>query len=117
MAATNVQMIVQYWKKFDLTGLQKQLDETTEEIALRRDNSSHSRTKLIQLCREFKKVASEEVKTAVAPLLKSFQSEIDALSKRSKAAEIAFLAIYKQLAELPGAKLFELRLQARRSDI
>jgi len=38
----------------------------------------------------------------VAPLLKSFQAEIDSLSKRSKNAEALFLMVYKRLVELPG---------------
>ena len=38
----------------------------------------------------------------VAPLLKSFQTEIDSLSKRSKNAEALFLMVYKKLVELPG---------------
>ena len=38
----------------------------------------------------------------MAPLLKSFQGEIDSLSKRSKNAEAAFLSIYKRLIDLPG---------------
>jgi len=38
----------------------------------------------------------------VAPLLKSFQTEIDSLSKRSKNAEALFLMVYKRLVELPG---------------
>lgn len=37
----------------------------------------------------------------MAPLLKSFQAEIDALSKRSKASETAFLSIYKKLVDVP----------------
>ena len=32
---------------------------------------------------------------------KLFQSEVDALSKRAKAAETAFLSIYKKIIELP----------------
>jgi len=38
----------------------------------------------------------------VAPLLKSFQGEVDALSKRSKNAESAFLNVYKKLSDIPG---------------
>ncbi|XP_066465934.1 homeobox protein cut-like 2 [Tiliqua scincoides] len=37
----------------------------------------------------------------VAPVLKSFQAEVVALSKRSKEAEAAFLSVYKQLIEAP----------------
>ncbi|KAM5312686.1 homeobox protein cut-like 2 isoform 2-T2 [Glossophaga mutica] len=37
----------------------------------------------------------------VAPVLKSFQAEVVALSKRSQEAEAAFLSVYKQLVEAP----------------
>ncbi|XP_057155511.1 homeobox protein cut-like 2 isoform X3 [Pan paniscus] len=37
----------------------------------------------------------------VAPVLKSFQAEVVALSKRSQEAEAAFLSVYKQLIEAP----------------
>jgi hypothetical protein len=36
----------------------------------------------------------------VAPLLKSFQNEVDSLSKRSKAAEKAFFDIYKKFCDI-----------------
>ncbi|KAF5896984.1 putative zinc finger protein R05D3.3, partial [Clarias magur] len=42
-----------------------------------------------------------DLRKQVAPLLKSFQSEIDALSKRSKEAEAAFLNVYKKLIDVP----------------
>ena len=44
----------------------------------------------------------QDVRKVVAPVIKSFQSEVDTLSKRSKAAEAAFLSIYKKLIDLPG---------------
>uniref|UniRef100_A0A8C5MBJ3 Protein CASP n=1 Tax=Leptobrachium leishanense TaxID=445787 RepID=A0A8C5MBJ3_9ANUR len=42
-----------------------------------------------------------DLRKQVAPLLKSFQAEIDALSKRSKEAEAAFLNVYKRLIDVP----------------
>nr|XP_056715384.1 homeobox protein cut-like 2 [Euleptes europaea] len=54
----------------------------------------------------------------VAPVLKSFQAEVVALSKRSKEAEAAFLTVYKQLIQAPDpvpfletARSLESRLQ------
>uniref|UniRef100_A0A2K6MIG9 Homeobox protein cut-like n=1 Tax=Rhinopithecus bieti TaxID=61621 RepID=A0A2K6MIG9_RHIBE len=44
---------------------------------------------------------SKDLRKQVAPLLKSFQGEIDALSKRSKEAEAAFLNVYKRLIDVP----------------
>ncbi|KAM9725579.1 homeobox protein cut-like 1 isoform 9-T9 [Dama dama] len=44
---------------------------------------------------------AHDLRKQVAPLLKSFQGEIDALSKRSKEAEAAFLNVYKRLIDVP----------------
>ena len=49
----------------------------------------------------------------VAPLLKSFQTEIDSLSKRSKNAEALFLMVYKRLVELPGTVDFVISFMKR----
>ena len=45
------------------------------------------------------------MRKAVAPILKSFQIEIDSLSKRSKGAEKAFLELYRNLSELSGKNI------------
>ena len=74
-------------------------------MAKRQDSSDESRKKLVELSREFKKSSTEEVRKKAAPLLKSFQSEVDALSRRSQAAESAFLTAYKRLIEIPGMTL------------
>ncbi|CAF3789921.1 unnamed protein product, partial [Adineta steineri] len=102
MTATskNIELIVKQWTTFDLKTIQHDLDVTTTEIASRADESDQSRKKLVELSRDFKKNTSEDVRKAVAPILKSFQIEIDSLSKRSKAAEKAFLEIYRHLTEL-----------------
>ncbi len=44
----------------------------------------------------------QEVRAAAAPLLRGFQAEIDAAAKRTKAADSAFLAVYKRLIHMPG---------------
>ncbi len=41
----------------------------------------------------------------MAPLLKSFQGEVDALSRRSQAAETLFLNTYKKIIDIPGIQL------------
>uniref|UniRef100_A0A667YBM8 Cut-like homeobox 1b n=1 Tax=Myripristis murdjan TaxID=586833 RepID=A0A667YBM8_9TELE len=99
--AANAGSMFQYWKRFDLQQLQKELDATATQLANRQDESEQSRKKLIDLSREFKKNTPEDLRKQVAPLLKSFQGEIDALSKRSKEAEAAFLNVYKKLIDVP----------------
>ncbi|XP_077350356.1 cut-like homeobox 1b isoform X2 [Festucalex cinctus] len=116
--AANAGSMFQYWKRFDLQQLQKELDATATQLANRQDESEQSRKKLIDLSREFKKNTPEEFRKQVAPLLKSFQGEIDALSKRSKEAEAAFLNVYKKIIDVPDpvpvlelAQQLQLKLQ------
>ncbi|XP_021374764.1 homeobox protein cut-like 1 isoform X3 [Mizuhopecten yessoensis] len=99
--AAGVQSMCQYWKDFDLQELQKQLDATATELANRQDESDASRKRLVEQSRDFKKNTPEELRKLVAPLLKSFQAEVDSLSKRSKAAEGAFLSVYRKIIDLP----------------
>uniref|UniRef100_A0A671VFD9 Protein CASP n=1 Tax=Sparus aurata TaxID=8175 RepID=A0A671VFD9_SPAAU len=98
--------------------LQKELDATATQLANRQDESEQTRKKLIDLSREFKKNTPEDLRKQVAPLLKSFQGEIDALSKRSKEAENAFLNVYKKIIDVPDpvpvlelAQQLQLKLQ------
>uniref|UniRef100_A0A669E658 Protein CASP n=1 Tax=Oreochromis niloticus TaxID=8128 RepID=A0A669E658_ORENI len=95
-----------------------ELDVTATQLANRQDESEQSRKKLIDLSREFKKNTPEDLRKQVAPLLKSFQGEIDALSKRSKEAEAAFLNVYKKIIDVPDpvpvlelAQQLQLKLQ------
>ncbi|XP_028977069.2 cut-like homeobox 1b isoform X3 [Esox lucius] len=99
--AANAGSMFQYWKRFDLQQLQRELDATATQLANRQDESEQSRKKLIDQSRDFKKNTAEDIRKQVAPLLKSFQGEIDALSKRSKEAEAAFLNVYKKLIDVP----------------
>ncbi|XP_057695467.1 cut-like homeobox 1b isoform X5 [Corythoichthys intestinalis] len=116
--AANAGSMFQYWKRFDLQQLQKELDATATQLANRQDESEQSRKKLIDLSREFKKNTPEDFRKQVAPLLKNFQGEIDALSKRSKEAEAAFLNVYKKIIDVPDpvpvlelAQQLQLKLQ------
>ncbi|XP_048412426.1 homeobox protein cut-like 2 isoform X4 [Stegostoma tigrinum] len=102
--AANVGSMFQYWKKFDLRRLQKELNSVASDLAAHQEESEQSHKHLIELSREFKRNVPEEIREMVAPLLKSFQAEVVALSKRSKEAEAAFLNVYKQLIEAPATK-------------
>nr|CAB3232456.1 protein CASP-like [Phallusia mammillata] len=99
--AVNISSISQFWRTFDLGELQRSLDQTATDIATRQDESEASRKKLIEQSKLFKKSSNEEARRFAAPLLKSFQTEIDYLTKRSKSCESEFLSLYKKLIELP----------------
>uniref|UniRef100_A0A8D0Y262 Protein CASP n=1 Tax=Sus scrofa TaxID=9823 RepID=A0A8D0Y262_PIG len=111
--AANVGSMFQYWKRFDLQQLQRELDATATVLANRQDESEQSRKRLIEQSREFKKNTPEDLRKQVAPLLKSFQGEIDALSKRSKEAEAAFLNVYKRLIDVPEVTIKALKEKIR----
>uniref|UniRef100_A0A9J7X889 Protein CASP n=1 Tax=Cyprinus carpio carpio TaxID=630221 RepID=A0A9J7X889_CYPCA len=101
MAVSSAASVCRYWTRFDLQQLQRELDSTATLLASRQDDSEQSRKKLIDQSRDFKKNTPEDLRKLVAPLLKSFQAEIDALSKRSKESETAFLNVYKRLIDVP----------------
>ncbi|XP_049722739.1 homeobox protein cut-like 2 isoform X2 [Elephas maximus indicus] len=102
-----------------LVSTKKELNSVASELSARQEESEHSHKHLIELRREFKKNVPEEIREMVAPVLKSFQAEVVALSKRSQEAEAAFLSVYKQLIEAPdpvpvfeAARSLDDRLQA-----
>ncbi|XP_071377699.1 cut-like homeobox 1b isoform X7 [Centroberyx affinis] len=73
---------------------------------------------MFQYWKRFDLQQLQDLRKQVAPLLKSFQGEIDALSKRSKEAEAAFLNVYKKLIDVPDpvpvlelAQQLQLKLQ------
>jgi len=49
----------------------------------------------------FRKLPEEEKLTGFGTLLKSYQGEIDTLTKRAKAAEAAFITAYKAVHDVP----------------
>jgi len=97
---SKLQSLTQLWQEFDLPGTQRLLDELATGITTRQDESDGQRKLLIELIRNFKKNNSEETRLVVGPLLKSFQNEIDSLSKRSKSAEKSFFDIYKKFCDI-----------------
>ncbi|XP_057620397.1 homeobox protein cut-like 2 isoform X4 [Chionomys nivalis] len=91
-------------RRLDLRRLQKELNSIALELSGPQEESSeHSPKRLIELRREFRKNVPKGIREMVAPVLKSFQAEVVALSKRSQEAEAALLSVYKQLIEAPDA--------------
>ncbi|KIJ09330.1 hypothetical protein PAXINDRAFT_172520 [Paxillus involutus ATCC 200175] len=89
------------WKDINIHELQKTLDAQGVEIVENQKENLLSRKGLAERTKEFKKIPDDEKLNAFKGLLKSYQQEIDNLTKRSKVAESAFLNVYKVLAEAP----------------
>ncbi|KAI7841244.1 hypothetical protein COHA_005081 [Chlorella ohadii] len=90
-----------FWKEFDLEGLRAQLDEQGLAVATAQEASVRSRKALADRTKDFRRGAAGEVSREVAPLLKAYQEEVDRVTARAKAAESAFLGLYKRLYEAP----------------
>ncbi|KAH9978937.1 CASP C terminal-domain-containing protein [Lactifluus volemus] len=89
------------WKNINLSELQKTLDTQGIEVVENQKESVVGRKALADRTKDFKKIPDEEKVNAFKGLLKSYQTEIDNLTKRSKLAETAFLSVYKTLADAP----------------
>ncbi len=100
MSLSKLQTLTQFWQEFDLPALQAALDDVATGITARQDTADEGRKALIDGMRQFKRDNDEAVRAAAAPLVKSFQNEVDSLSRRSKAAEKAFFDVYKRLADV-----------------
>ncbi|KAK0225921.1 CASP C terminal-domain-containing protein [Armillaria fumosa] len=89
------------WRDINLSELQKSLDAQGIELVDNQKESVVGRKALADKTKEFKKIPDEGKLAAFKGLLKAYQTEIDNLTKRSKASENAFLNVYKVLAEAP----------------
>ncbi|CEG76159.1 hypothetical protein RMATCC62417_11093 [Rhizopus microsporus] len=108
MSVDSFSSAIDYWKKIQLSNLQKELDQQGLTIVENQKDGLVSRKRLAEQTREFKKIPDEEKLQKIKPLLKAYQAEIDNITKRTKFSESSFLSIYKLLADAPDpAPLFE----------
>ena len=71
-------------------------------MASNKEKSVRSRKKLAEETRDFKKISDSEVRSKrIGSLLRSYQEEVDKLTRRSRFAESSFLSLYKALYEAP----------------
>ncbi|EKX47927.1 hypothetical protein GUITHDRAFT_106475 [Guillardia theta CCMP2712] len=97
----NAHLVQYHWKDVDLEAKRKAWEETTLEVANAQESSAASRKALAESTKNFRKLPDEEKLAAWGALLKSYQSEIDSLTKRCKAAELAFINVFKALRDVP----------------
>ncbi|SGY13423.1 BQ5605_C010g05858 [Microbotryum silenes-dioicae] len=100
-STSTAQRSARLYADINLSQLQKSLDIQGLEIVDNQKDNMMGRKKLAESTRDFKKLPDQEKAPVFKTLLKAYQGEIDALTKRSKTAENAFLGVYKLLAEAP----------------
>ncbi|KAF9438169.1 hypothetical protein BGZ76_009459 [Entomortierella beljakovae] len=99
---------ISVWRGIQLPVIQHEMDRQSVELLEQQQQSLAGRKKLAELTREFKKVPDQEKLQQFKTLLKAYQGEIDAITKREKATSQAFLSIYNALGQAPDpAKLLQ----------
>jgi len=102
---TDLTRVRDHWKQIGLNSKKEILDKQGLDIATQREKSSNARKTLSQETKAFKKLKDAEKLTRFAKLLKSYQDEVDALTKRSLSSETSFLELYNELREAPDPSL------------
>ncbi|KAF9098401.1 hypothetical protein BGX29_007620 [Mortierella sp. GBA35] len=99
---------VSVWRGIQLPVIQQEMDTQSVELLEQQQQSLAGRKKLAELTREFKKVPDQEKLQQFKLLLRAYQGEIDAITKREKATAQAFLSVYNALGQAPDpAKLLQ----------
>ena len=79
--------VVEAWVAFDLDGRRSGLDRQCLELKDAREAAQRSRKMLAESTKEFRKMSDTEKLATVSSLVKSYQGEIDALTKRARASD------------------------------
>ncbi|KAG5179922.1 CASP C terminal-domain-containing protein [Tribonema minus] len=111
-ASEEARRALQLWEEVSLDNLRHALDEQALQVAGNQESSLEGRKALAAQARAFKALLNDcgdaALKDGGGELVRAFKSEVDALTKRARHGEAAFLALYKLLREAPDPLLMEL---------
>ncbi|KAJ1840063.1 hypothetical protein LPJ73_006551, partial [Coemansia sp. RSA 2703] len=97
---------LEYWRGVNLSALVQTLDAAGAELVENQKTSLQERRKLAEKTKAFRSVADEHKAAEFRPLLRAYQNEIDALTKRMKHAENSFLRVFQALGSAPDPAVF-----------
>lgn len=103
-SSTPTQNALEYWKSFNLNERRAQLDKQGLAIADRQEASTASRKQLSTNTKNFRRSVADGAPISakdVGNILRAYQTEIDSLTSRAKAAETSFISLYKALYDAP----------------
>ncbi len=90
------------WTRADLSAERHiALDQQGLEIADNQERSAEGREELKDVIRHFRAVPAEERPGQIGVVIRAFQAEVDALTRRQSSAETAFLSLYRSLDDAP----------------
>ncbi|KAJ2235415.1 hypothetical protein H4R99_002420 [Coemansia sp. RSA 1722] len=97
---------LEHWRGVNLAGLLSELDAAGIEIVENQKTSLQQRRQLAEKTKEFRQVSDDQKAIEFKPLLRAYQNEIDALTKRMKYAENSFLRVFQALSTAPDPEPF-----------
>jgi homeobox protein cut-like len=101
MEEAHLKAVLDFWSAFDLDGKRLHLDKQGLLLQEAKDGSAKARKALGEMTRDFRRADDEQKLLTMNELLRAYQAEIDALTKRSKSAETNFFSLYRDLFEAP----------------
>ena len=102
LSADALEAAIAAWERADLSDERHvTLDSQGLAIADNQEKSAEGREALKEVIRAFKAVPKEERAEKVGGVIRAFQAEIDALTRRQSSAEAAFLSLYRSLDDAP----------------
>lgn len=90
-----------YWTTLSLDTLRSTIDSQALSMYDEEERALRARKQLSEQTKALKQLSSEQKLTTLPTVMKAYQEEINQLTRRSKHAENAFLALYKSLVEAP----------------
>eukprot|EP00166_Cyanidium_caldarium_P001536 ctg_1778.g554 len=109
--------VLQSWREVNLDALCQGLDAVALQVAERQDASAEARRRLAADTKQFRQLEPATRLERFPQLLKAYQQEVDRLTARARAAEGAFLKLYRPLYDAPDpVPLLELALRRREED-
>ena len=85
------------WRLVGLDGLRSSLDRSALSLSDEEDRASAARSSLSAQSKALKRAGPDEKLSQLGGVVKAYQEEINALTRRAKAAETAFLSLYQLL--------------------
>lgn len=99
---TSLDSAIVAWSRVDLSAERHvALDQQGLEIADNQEQTSQGREALKEVVRQFRAVPAEERPSKIGGVIRAFQAEVDALTRRQSSAETAFLSLYRSLDDAP----------------
>jgi homeobox protein cut-like len=91
-----------FWKQFDIVSLKTFVEGFMEEIRKQTERSMKSRKELASATKTFRSLSVEEKLKSLGSVLKKYQKEIDALTKRARKAEKMYVTSFRDISKAPG---------------